>query len=182
MEDVFKQISPVVEALGNTPNGASVQAIVSSLQGTGSNMLSKPSPSTQSKPLAVKRERKSSELSTSPSPRSSKSGDDDVSEAFGQLALDEHGHLRWIGGSSTMSLIQTFRSLTTSPLHRVSPMDEDPLSPHPSANRLYFSGSVNFGKTSSIALPHAEEVNFPPRDLADKLVREFYTPISSISY
>ncbi|KLO15664.1 hypothetical protein SCHPADRAFT_849198 [Schizopora paradoxa] len=179
MEDVFKQIAPVVEALGNTPNGASVQAIVSSLQGNGT-LQSNASPPTQSKPLTVKRERKSSELSTSPSPRSSKSGDDDVSEAFGQLALDEHGHFRWIGGSSTMSLIQTFRSLTTSPLHRVSPMEEDPLSPHPSANKLYFSGSVNFGKTSSIALPHAEEVNFPPRELADKLVAAYFSRLHSL--
>lgn len=177
MEDVFKQIAPVVEALGNTPNGASVQAIVSSLQGNGNTSQSNPSPSTQPKPLVVKRERKSSELSSSPSPRSSKSGDDDVSEAFGQLALDEHGHLRWIGGSSTMSLIQTFRSLTTSPLHRVSPMDEDPLSPNPSANKLYFSGSVNFGKTSSIALPHPEEVSFPPRELADKLVNAYFNKL-----
>lgn len=43
-----------------------------------------------------------------------------------QLALDEHGHMRWISCSSTMSLIQSFHALTTSPLHLVSLTEEDP--------------------------------------------------------
>lgn len=95
--------------------------------------------------------------------------EDDVSESFGQLALDEHGHLHWIGGSSTMSLIQSFRAITSSPLRRVSPMEEDPLAPGPSVNKLYFPASVFFGKVS--VLPKPEEVEYPDRDLADKLVR-----------
>lgn len=92
-----------------------------------------------------------------------------VSEAFEQLALDEHGHFRWIGNSSTMSLIQSFRALTSSPLHRVSPMDDiDPRSPMPTANKLYFPASVFFGQVR--ALPGVEEVEYPSRDLADALV------------
>ena len=91
-----------------------------------------------------------------------------MSESFGQLALDEHGQMRWIGSSSTMSLIQSFRTLTSSPLHRVSPMEDDPLGPGPSANKLYFPASVFFGKVR--VLPGPEEVEYPPRDLADKLV------------
>ena len=165
---MLTQIKPLVELLGSTPNGVSLQALVSSLQDGQGN-----APNTihsQIQPPAMKRERTRSEASQSPSPRSSKSGldTDDVSEAFGQLALDERGHLRWLGGSSTMSLVQSFRALTTSPLNRVSPMDDDPKSPIPSANKLYFPDSVYFGKVR--ALPGPEEVEYPPRDLADKLV------------
>lgn len=68
-----------------------------------------------------------------------------------------------------MSLIQSFRALTASPLHRMSPMEDDPHSPLPSANKLYFPASIYFGKLS--VLPGAEEVEYPERDLADKLVR-----------
>lgn len=100
--------------------------------------------------------------------------EDDVSAALGQLALDEHGHLHWIGNSSTMSLIQRLKEATTSPLHRVSPMEEDPLAPGPSVNKLYFPASVYFGKVR--ALPKAEEVEYPERDLADKLVRACFLP------
>ena len=47
-------------------------------------------------------------------------------------------------------------------------MEEDPHSPGPSANKLYFPASVYFGKVH--ALPGPEEVEYPDRDLADKLV------------
>ena len=106
--------------------------------------------------------------------------EDEVSESFGQLALDEYGHPRWMGGSSTMSLIQSFRAITSSPLHRISPMEDDPMSPLPGANKLYFPASVFFGKVR--ALPGPEEVEYPPRDLADKLVRGYnhYIPDSSL--
>ena len=100
--------------------------------------------------------------------------EEDVSNALGQLALDEHGHLHWIGNSSTMSLIQRLKEATTSPLHRVSPMEEDPLAPGPSVNKLYFPASVYFGKVR--ALPRPEEVEYPERDLADKLVRTCFLP------
>ena len=100
--------------------------------------------------------------------------EEDVSNALGQLALDEHGHLHWIGNSSTMSLIQRLKEATTSPLHRVSPMEEDPLAPGPSVNKLYFPASVYFGKVR--ALPRPEEVEYPERDLADKLVRAIFFP------
>ncbi|OBZ76527.1 Transcriptional activator protein acu-15 [Grifola frondosa] len=98
--------------------------------------------------------------------------EDDISDSFGQLALDEHGHMHWIGGSSTMSLIQSFRAMTSSPLHRVSPMEEDPLAPGPSVNKLYFPASVFFGKVR--ALPSPEEVEYPDRDLADKMVDAYF--------
>ena len=74
--------------------------------------------------------------------------------------------MRWIGGSSTMSLINSFRAATAAPRYRVSPpVLEDSVTP----NRLYFPAAVFFGKVR--ALPGPEEVEYPPRDLADKLVR-----------
>ena len=86
-------------------------------------------------------------------------------DSLGQLALDEHGHMRWIGGSSTMSLINSFKHATAAPRYRVSPVVDDITTP----NRLYFPAAVFFGKVR--ALPGPEEVEYPPRDLADKLVR-----------
>jgi len=47
-------------------------------------------------------------------------------------------------------------------------MEEDPHAPGPSVNKLYFPASVFFGKVQ--ALPGPEEVEYPERDLADKLV------------
>ncbi|KAH8113420.1 fungal-specific transcription factor domain-containing protein [Phellopilus nigrolimitatus] len=172
MEEVFKQVKPIVEVIEKSPNGGQVpiQGIVDALQNQNSG--SQP-PILQ----ASSHKRASSELSSSPSPKSpsvrSSANDDDMSESFGQLALDEHGHLRWIGGSSTMSLIQSFRALTTSPLHRISPMEDDPYSPGPSANKLYFPASVFFGRIH--ALPEAEEVEYPDRDLADTMVNAYFS-------
>lgn len=77
------------------------------------------------------------------------------------LTLDEHGHMRWIGGSSTMSLIQNFRALTME-----SSTENEFAGPGP--NKLYFPASVFFGKID--ALPQAEEVEYPEQDLADNLV------------
>jgi hypothetical protein len=112
----------------------------------------------------------------SPSVSSSRE-EEDVSDAFGQLALDEHGHLRWIGGSSTMSLIQSFRALTASPLQRMSPMEDELHGSLTGANKLFFPASIYFGKLS--VLPGPEEVEYPERDLADKLVRWLSVPYFS---
>lgn len=180
MEEVFKQVAPIVEVIEKAPNGgqAPVQSILAALKaqnGAAANQQQQQSPSPPN--TYARRERASSEQSTSPMPKSpsvtSSKEEEEVSDAFGQLALDDHGHLRWIGGSSTMSLIQSFRALTTSPLSRVSPAEEDPHSPGPSANKLYFPASVYFGNFTS--LPGADEVEYPERDLADKLVDAFFT-------
>ncbi|TBU28859.1 hypothetical protein BD311DRAFT_662631, partial [Dichomitus squalens] len=62
----------------------------------------------------------------------------DVSNVLSQLALNEHGHLHWTGNSSAMSLFQRLKEVTTSPLHHVSPMEEDELAPWLSVNKLSF--------------------------------------------
>ncbi|OAX40653.1 hypothetical protein K503DRAFT_768378 [Rhizopogon vinicolor AM-OR11-026] len=162
MESLFSQITPVLEQLGPslnlpavaTPGSEGFPLTSTVLQ----SMSSKAVPDT------------SSDISSPDS--STIKVEDDVSESFGQLALDEHGHMRWIGGSSTMSLIQSFRTLTTSPLHRVSPVEEDPRAPGPSVNKLYFPASVFFGKVH--ALPGPEEVEYPDEDLCDKLVDAYF--------
>lgn len=168
MESLFSQITPFLEQLGPSLNLPTTSG-QSSTSGTSTD---------DSQPAAAVLQALSSkdgsdtQTDSSASPESSGiKMEDDVSECFGQLALDEHGHMRWIGGSSTMSLIQSFRALTSSPLHRVSPMEEDPRAPGPSANKLYFPASVFFGKVH--ALPRAVEVEFPEEDLCDKLVSCF---------
>ncbi|KAG7097271.1 hypothetical protein E1B28_004637 [Marasmius oreades] len=165
MESLFSHIAPVLEQIGPGSNNAATSGS-SSTTTTLPPELSSPA-SAILRPIAHKEGQ-----STSSSPKPVKV-EDDVSESFGQLALDEYGHSRWIGGSSTMSLIQSFRAITSSPLHRISPMEEDPMSPLPSINKLYFPASVFFGKVR--ALPGPEEVEYPPRDLADKLVNVYFT-------
>jgi hypothetical protein len=155
MESLFTQIAPVLEQIGTSPNGVLAPSPLTNVtvdtSGTNDSNPNVP----VLRPIAPKE----------PSPVKA---EDDFSDSFGQLALDEYGHMRWIGGSSNMSLIQSFRALTSSPLHRISPMEEDPHAPGPSVNKLYFPAAVYFGKVQ--ALPGPEEVEFPDRDLADKLV------------
>ncbi|KAJ1311719.1 hypothetical protein OPQ81_010190 [Rhizoctonia solani] len=101
-------------------------------------------------------------------PRIKKEEDEEnVADQFGQLALDGHGQLRWIGGSSTMSLIEAFHSMSADP--GATP---PPASKTPRLNVLYFPPSVIPGKLA--ALPGAEEVEYPERDLADKLVDTYF--------
>jgi hypothetical protein len=160
MESLFSQIAPVLDQIGPLPNGAAIAELVAAAPPPAGSDATSSSVPVLSRSVPLKDQSPSVPI---------KAEEDDVSESFGQLALDEYGHMRWIGGSSTMSLIQSFKALTSSPLHRISPMEEDPLAPGPSVNKLYFPASVFFGKVH--ALPGPEEVEYPPRDLADKLVR-----------
>ncbi|KAF7355118.1 hypothetical protein MSAN_01427400 [Mycena sanguinolenta] len=165
MESLFSQIAPVLDQLGPLPNGTAIAELAAA--------TSIPAPSGGSDAIPSTVHQRSISSKDRPSSPPIKAEEDDVSESFGQLALDEYGHMRWIGGSSTMSLIQSFKALTSSPLHRISPMEEDPLAPGPSVNKLYFPASVFFGKVH--ALPGPEEVEYPPRDLADKLVNAYFS-------
>jgi hypothetical protein len=158
MESVFAQIT---QQLGQAPNGegvlagspvsdeskAAATALLRSIINKGQTVQPPPvdNPSTPDSSSSVKIE-------------------DDVLDSFGQLTLDEHGHMRWIGGSSTMTLIQSFKAATAAPHSRGSPMADDSGLP----NKLYFPAAVFFGKVR--ALPGPEEVEYPERDLADKLV------------
>lgn len=167
MESIFSQITPVLEQLGPSLGVTSSTAGSSSASGNAGEETLPPASAVLQAMSSKAAADTHTEDSSSPESSSVKM-EDDVSESFGQLALDEHGHLRWIGGSSTMSLIQSFRALTTNPLHRVSPMEEDPRAPGPNANKLYFPASVFFGKLR--ALPSADQVEYPEEDLCDKLV------------
>lgn len=169
MESLFTQITPVLEQLGPSLNLPST---------SGQSSATGPStedPQQANSVLQALSSRVAADTRTDSSASPESSGikmEDDVSESFGQLALDEHGHMRWIGGSSTMSLIQSFRALTSNPLQRVSPTEEDPRAPGPSVNKLYFPASVFFGKIH--ALPGPEEVEYPEEDLCDKLVDAYF--------
>ena len=168
METLFNQVTPILEQLDQSENN-----------GTSSSTSQTPAQIPPSSAAVIQKVLPQMQemrgVAPSPPPefkRTVKFEDEPsemVSEAFEQLALDEHGHFRWIGNSSTMSLIQSFRALTASPLNRVSPMeDNDPRSPVPTANKLYFPASVFFGQVR--ALPGVEDVEYPSRDLADALV------------
>jgi len=168
METLFNQVTPILEQVGQSEN-----ASASSSSSQSPALINLSSAAVIQKVLPQMQEMRGVTPPTPPEPKRTVKFEEEpaemVSEAFEQLALDEHGHFRWIGNSSTMSLIQSFRALTASPLHRVSPMeDNDPRSPMPTANKLYFPASVFFGQVR--ALPGVEEVEYPSRDLADALV------------
>ncbi|KAI0699412.1 fungal-specific transcription factor domain-containing protein [Cytidiella melzeri] len=165
METLFQQVAPILEQVGQS--GALDLSKLALPTGDGSTSAM---PTLSMFPDTKEPEEPDGRKSTPPTPVKI---EDDMSESFGQLALDEHGQMRWIGSSSTMSLIHSFRTLTSAPLHRVSPMEDDPLGPGPSVNKLYFPASVFFGKVR--VLPGPEEVEFPPRDLADKLVEAYFS-------
>jgi hypothetical protein len=83
--------------------------------------------------------------------------------------------MRWIGGSSTMALMQSFRELLANrpQLPIGSSPESDIVDPDSSnVNTLYFPGGLGFGHVH--ALPATHEVEWPPRDLADKLVSGHY--------
>lgn len=168
METLFNQVTPILEQLGQSEKiGASPPTSQTP------SLISPSSAAIVQKVLPQMQEMQGVTPSTPPESKRSVKFEDEpaevVSEAFEQLALDEHGHFRWIGNSSTMSLIQSFRALTASPLNRVSPMDDnDPRSPPPTTNKMYFPASVFFGQVR--ALPGVEEVEYPSRDLCDALV------------
>ena len=168
METLFNQVTPILEQLDQSESNAA-----SSSTSHPPAPISSSSAAVIQKVLPQMQEMRGVSPPTPPESKRTVKFEDEpaemVSEAFEQLALDEHGHLRWIGNSSTMSLIQSFRALTASPLNRVSPMDDnDPRSPVPTANKLYFPASVFFGQVR--ALPGVEDVEYPSRDLADALV------------
>lgn len=158
MESLFTQIAPVLQQMDSSAPGAPATGPATAVTAVATDQVASS--------VEILRTIAPKEQPSEPS--TPVKAEDDVSESFGQLALDEYGHMRWIGGSSTMSLIQSFRAITSSPLHRISPMEEDPQAPGPSVNKLYFPASVFFGKVH--ALPGPEEVEYPERDLADKLV------------
>lgn len=165
LEGLFQQVAPILEQVG--AGGLDPSSVPPSSSG-------RPGPSSSLLQSVLPQVREVAQSAGIPNGSSSTDNgtpikvEDDVSESFGQLALDEHGHMHWLGGSSTMSIIQSFLEATSSPLRRISPMEEDPLAPGPSVNKLYFPAQVFFGKVR--ALPRPEEVEYPDRDLADKLV------------
>lgn len=75
-----------------------------------------------------------------------------------------------------MSLIEAFRNFSASEDRDApSPPSTNGATPTPnppSANLLYFPSSLRFGKVR--ALPGPEEVEYPPYDLADKLVDAYF--------
>ncbi len=76
-----------------------------------------------------------------------------------------------------MSLIEAFRNFSAAEDAAPSPPSTNgsattPTPAPPSANLLYFPTSLRFGKVR--ALPSVDEVEYPPLDLADKLVAAYF--------
>lgn len=174
MESLFTQVKPILDQVGASVHETSLGPTFDPTHGHAAPLptISPAAAATAASVLQSLRDKDDAAVVAPPAdnrstPDSSASVkiEDDVLDSLGQLALDEHGHMRWIGGSSTMSLINSFKHATAAPRYRVSPVVDDNTTP----NRLYFPAAVFFGKVR--ALPGPEEVEYPPRDLADKLVR-----------
>ncbi|EJD53845.1 hypothetical protein AURDEDRAFT_110574 [Auricularia subglabra TFB-10046 SS5] len=184
MESILTQVAPVVELIGQSPNGimlpngtqVSGQAARQTTPPGMSSAMSLDT-STNQPPAGLKPESEDTQRNAcgikKAVPRETAENDDDVVDNFGRLTLDEHGHLRWIGGSSAMALVQSFRQLSA---NRPSPPDtpESDVTDEtrPTVNMLYFPPGLGFGKVH--ALPGAHEVEWPERDLADKLIDAYF--------
>jgi hypothetical protein len=169
METLFRQIAPVLEKIGQSP-GADIDA-----QSTTSDMPGVSAISSAANLLQFISAGHCGPRSTVPNggqastiASTSVEEEDTISEQFGHLTLGEHGGMR-IGGSLASFLIQSFYTLTASP-HGVSLTGpgEDPQASSPSVDRLYFPPSETFGSVRTI--PNVEKVEYPDRDLTDKLV------------
>jgi hypothetical protein len=170
MEALFRQVAPALQQIGQLPPGVTADGLLS-LPSESPTLAGQPAIAqvlgSQEQPLAYTFMNDPHGLDSSQVIKVEEE-EDDFAES--QLAQDEHGSLRWMGNSSTMSLIHSFRSLTMDSQqrvqHRVSPGEGEARGT--GANKLYFPASVFFGKVRG--LPGAEEVEYPDRDLADKLV------------
>jgi hypothetical protein len=153
MESLLHQFAPAMQRASEATSGGSAQGSIPP--------ITTPLPT---KPPENKG--KSSAATTPDIDRRDDPLDEGVTDQFGQLALDSHGHLRWIGSSSSIALIEAFRNMSDTPsaYNPIYPPEQDR-----AVNRLFFAPSLGFG-TRVKALPGPEEVEYPPRDLADKLV------------
>jgi len=185
MESLLTQVAPVVELLGQSPNGGIMLPNGTQVAAPTSQMSTP-----QTGPIQLPVDLNSSNMPLASGSRFTPESDedhnacgilkavpredaenDDVVDKFGQLTLDDNGHLRWIGGSSTMALMQSFRDIFANRPQRPvgsSPDSDDGDSSRPDINMLYFPVGLGFGHVH--ALPGVHEVEWPPRDLADKLV------------
>ncbi|KZT62356.1 hypothetical protein CALCODRAFT_548993 [Calocera cornea HHB12733] len=74
---------------------------------------------------------------------------------------------RWIGGASTMSLVESFRTLS-------KPAYPSPPGERGGMDDLLFPPAIGLGKVRRVALPSSNEVEYPSRDLADALVDAYF--------
>lgn len=80
-------------------------------------------------------------------------------DQFGQLAMDPNGHLRWIGGSSAMTLVDAFRNISNrSSRHNSADARGSRLDITPTAHNLYFPPII---RSDVRALPGPEQAEFP---------------------
>ncbi|EJT97573.1 hypothetical protein DACRYDRAFT_119248 [Dacryopinax primogenitus] len=93
---------------------------------------------------------------------------EEVAQKFGQLQVDENGQWRWIGGASTMSLVESLRMLARQPTYPSPPGERGGM------DDLLFPNAIGLGKVRRVALPRSSEVEYPPRDLADALVDAYF--------
>ncbi|KZS97989.1 hypothetical protein SISNIDRAFT_481858 [Sistotremastrum niveocremeum HHB9708] len=144
LEGMLSQVAP--DATNGT-NGIKSSSQSPSMANTSRPAGSPPHPRVKTSPTT------SSHTSPGRDPDNVKHEDGEysgVTEQFGQLALDEHGHSRWLGGSSTMSLVRTFHAITNPPMDRYSPASPES-DPHgiitpPSVASLYFPSTSIYGK------------------------------------
>ncbi|KZO93208.1 hypothetical protein CALVIDRAFT_540196 [Calocera viscosa TUFC12733] len=93
---------------------------------------------------------------------------EEVAQKFGQLQIDENGQWRWIGGASTMSLVESFRTLSKQPAYPSPPGERGGM------DDLLFPPAIGLGKVRRVALPSSHEAEYPARDLADALVDAYF--------
>lgn len=108
---------------------------------------------------------------------------DDEDEESSRYLLDEHGNYRWIGASSALSLMDSFSGDPRDLPSRVKygnihdehaeGTEESPPDSHP-----YFAPVVGAGVIR--AIPGVDQVTFPPRAEAERMVDAFFAEVHPV--
>ncbi|GMK54623.1 hypothetical protein CspeluHIS016_0112090 [Cutaneotrichosporon spelunceum] len=108
---------------------------------------------------------------------------DDEDEESARFLTDEHGNYRWIGGSSALSLMDSFSGDRDLPsrvkygnIHGDGHQDE--LEESPPESHPYFAPVAGAGVIR--AIPGVDQVTFPPRADSERMVDAFFAEVHPV--
>ncbi|BEI89241.1 uncharacterized protein CcaverHIS019_0206030 [Cutaneotrichosporon cavernicola] len=108
---------------------------------------------------------------------------DDEDEESARFLTDEHGNYRWIGGSSALSLMDSFsgdRDLPSRVKYGNIHGDghQDALGESPPESHPYFAPVAGAGVIR--AIPGVDQVTFPPRADSERMVDAFFAEVHPV--
>ncbi|KLT44815.1 hypothetical protein CC85DRAFT_241736 [Cutaneotrichosporon oleaginosum] len=107
---------------------------------------------------------------------------DDEDEESARFLTDEHGNYRWIGGSSALSLMDSFSGDRDLPSRvkygNIHDDHHDPSEESPPESHPYFAPVAGAGVIR--AIPGVDQVTFPPRADSERMVDAFFAEVHPV--